>query len=146
MASSDRVSIILTLFMLNKLRYRAHFSYSAKQITWSRLLMQMYKVNDKQCRSRSVGFRSQLIWIYTICKDRTYTVSAGQGFISSEYHCTRTHHFRNTVRWQKVRMSGLRSIKQNIREHLAKTILYLLNDCKQPTSYDLQLESAFYSR
>ena len=37
-------------------------------------------MNDKQCRSRSVGFfRSQLIWIYTVCKGRVHTGSAGQG-------------------------------------------------------------------
>ena len=37
-------------------------------------------LNGKQCRSRSVGFfRSQLIWIYTVCKDRVYPGSAGQG-------------------------------------------------------------------
>ena len=37
-------------------------------------------MNSKQCRSRSVGFfRSQLIWIYTVCKDRVYQGSAGQG-------------------------------------------------------------------
>ena len=36
--------------------------------------------NNKQCRSRSVGFfRSQLIWIYTVCKGRTYLGSAGLG-------------------------------------------------------------------
>ena len=39
-------------------------------------------LNGKQCRSRSVGFlRSQLIWIYTVCKGRVYLGSAGQGFI-----------------------------------------------------------------
>ena len=33
----------------------------------------------KQCRSRSVGlWRSQLIWIYTVCKGRVYPGSAGQ--------------------------------------------------------------------
>ena len=36
-------------------------------------------LNDKQCRSRSVGFfRSQLIWVYTVCKDRVHLGSAGQ--------------------------------------------------------------------
>ena len=36
-------------------------------------------LNGKQCRSRSVGFfRSQLIWIYTVCKDSVYPGSAGQ--------------------------------------------------------------------
>ena len=34
----------------------------------------------KECRSRSVGFlRSQLIWIYTLCKGRVYPGSAGLG-------------------------------------------------------------------
>ena len=37
-------------------------------------------LNDKQCRSRSVGFfRSQLIWICTVCKERAYPGSAGLG-------------------------------------------------------------------
>ena len=66
--------------MLNKLRYHTHFQFSANQITWSRLLIQIHILNGKQCRSRSVGFfRSQLIWIYTVCKGRTYPGSAGQG-------------------------------------------------------------------
>ena len=31
--------------------------------------MDAHILNDKQCKSRSVGFfRSQLIWIYTVCK------------------------------------------------------------------------------
>ena len=34
--------------------------------------MQIDILNDKQCRSRSVGFlRSQLIWIYTVCKAKS---------------------------------------------------------------------------
>ena len=41
-----------------------------------------YKIqilNGKQCRPRSVGFwRSQLIWIYTVCKDRAYPGSVGE--------------------------------------------------------------------
>ena len=58
----------LTLVMLNKFRCHAHFQFSASQITWSRLLIQIHILNDgKQCRSRSVGFcRSQLIWIYFV--------------------------------------------------------------------------------
>ena len=40
----------------------------------------MHILNDKQCRSRSVGFfRRQLIWIYTVCKGRIYPGSAGLG-------------------------------------------------------------------
>ena len=70
----------LTLVMLNKLRCHAHFQFSANQITWSRMLIKIYILNGKQCRSRSVGFfRSQLIWIYTVCKDRVYPGTAGQG-------------------------------------------------------------------
>ena len=65
------------LAMLNKLRCHAHFLFSANQITWSRLLIQIPLLDDKQCRSRSVGFfRSQLIWIYTVCKGRVYLDSA----------------------------------------------------------------------
>ena len=47
----------------------------ANQITWSRLSKQIHILYDKQCRSRSVGFRSQLIWIYTVCKCRSYSFS-----------------------------------------------------------------------
>ena len=44
--------------------------------------------NGKQCRSRSVGFffRSQLIWICTVCKGRVYPGSAGQGLRSSHFY------------------------------------------------------------
>ena len=68
----------LTLVMLNKLRF---FQFSANQITWSRLLIQIHILSGKQCRSRSVGFffRHQLMWIYTVCKGRAYLGSAGQG-------------------------------------------------------------------
>ena len=39
----------------------------SQSITWSRLSIQIHIPNDKQCRSRSVGFfRSQLIWIYSL--------------------------------------------------------------------------------
>ena len=68
----------LTLVMLNKLRCYAHFKSSANQITSSRLLSQSPILIDKQCRSRSIGFwRSQLIWIYTVCKSMVYLGSAG---------------------------------------------------------------------
>ena len=68
--------------MLKKLRCHAHFHLSANQITWSRLLIHIQILNAKQCRSRSVGFfRSQLIWIYTVCKGRAHQGSAGLGLI-----------------------------------------------------------------
>ena len=70
----------LTLVLLNKLRCHTLFKFSANQITWSRLLIWIHILNGKQCRSRSVSFfRSQLIWIYTVCKGRIYPGSAGQG-------------------------------------------------------------------
>ena len=47
---------ILNLAMLKKSRCNAHFYLSANQIAWSRLLIQILILNDKQCRSRSVAF------------------------------------------------------------------------------------------
>ena len=71
---------VLTLVLLNKLRCHALSKFSTNQINWSRLLIWIHIVNGKQCRSRSVGFfRSQLIWIYTVCKGSIYPGSAGQG-------------------------------------------------------------------
>ena len=75
--------------MLNKKRCHTHFQFSANQITWSRLLIQVHILNDKQCRSRSVGFfRSQLIWIYTVYKDRVCPSSAGQGLTNIRSDCS----------------------------------------------------------
>ena len=66
--------------MLNKLPHP--LLLLANQIVWSRLLIQICILNDKQCRSRSVGFfRSQLIWIYTVCKGRVYLGSTGQALM-----------------------------------------------------------------
>ena len=61
--------------MLNKLRCHTHFQLSAHQIAWSRLLIQIHTLNHKQCR------RSQLIWIYTVCKGRAYLWPAGPGWM-----------------------------------------------------------------
>ena len=54
----------------------------------SEYLIQVVDTNSntewQTVRSRSVGFfRSQLIWIYTVCKGRTYPGSAGQGLMST---------------------------------------------------------------
>ena len=71
---------MLTRVMLNKLRFLTLFYLSANQITWSRLLIQIHMLNDKQCRSRSLGFwRSQLIWICTVSKSGAYQGPAGWG-------------------------------------------------------------------
>ena len=64
--------------MLNKLPH-PHLIFSQ-----SYYLIQVVDTlhNDKQCRSRSVSFfRSQLIWIYTVCKSGIYPGSAGPGLI-----------------------------------------------------------------
>ena len=72
--------------MLNKLWCHNHLLFSANQITRSRLLIQIYILNNKQCRSRSVGFfRRQLIWIFTVCKGRAYPGSAGPGLIICKF-------------------------------------------------------------
>ena len=52
--------------------------FSQSDYFWFKFLIQIQILNDKQCRSRSVG---QLIWIYTVCKGRAYPSSAGQGLI-----------------------------------------------------------------
>ena len=86
-------TFFLTLVMLNKLICHAHLSFSANQFTWPRLLVQIQILNGKQCRSRSVGFfRSQLIWICTVCKGSVYLGSAGQGLIEKSiiiFHTSR---------------------------------------------------------
>ena len=80
---------LLPLAMQNNLRCHAHFQFSANQINWYRLLIQFYILNDKQRRSRSVGFwRSQLICIYTVCKDIVYLDSAGPELMFSMLSAT----------------------------------------------------------
>ena len=84
---------VLTLVMLIKLRCHSHFQFSANQITWCRLLIQIHILNGKLCRSRSVGFfRSQLIWICTVCKGMAYTGSARQG-LKLKAHIIMDFHF-----------------------------------------------------
>ena len=80
---------------------------STQTNTWSRLLIQIQILNGKQCRSWSVGFfRSQLIWIYTVCKSRTYPGSAGQGLtIPRKYLlCYQKHPIKisDHHRWKKT--------------------------------------------
>ena len=50
------ITLFVTLVMLNKLRCHNHFQLSANHLAWFRLLIQIHKLNDKQCRSRSVDF------------------------------------------------------------------------------------------
>ena len=64
-----------TIVMLNKLRCHTHFQFSANQITWSRLLIKFtYWITN--------SFRSQMIWIYTVCKGRAYPGLAGLGLMT----------------------------------------------------------------
>ena len=71
--------------------------FTPNQITWSGLLIWIYILNGKQCRSRAVGFfRSQLILIYTVFKGRVYPGSAGPGLNIDKYAWTII--FRHTVR------------------------------------------------
>ena len=102
--------VILTLVLLNKLRCHAHFLFSASQITWSGLLLQIRILNGKQCRSRSVGFwRSQLIWIYTVCKGRVYLGSAGQGLMYIFVcHISNINIIINVVCWINIHIPMLR--------------------------------------
>ena len=53
----------LTIVMLNKLRCHAHFQFS----NWSRLLILIHILNDKQCRSRSAGFWGWLGGAKVLC-------------------------------------------------------------------------------
>ena len=84
---------ILTLVLLNKLRCHAHFLFSANQITWSRLLIQIQILTGK--------LQIQITWllqIYTVCKGRAYPCSTGQGLMTTFFgtnaiviarvHCT----------------------------------------------------------
>ena len=49
-------------------------------------VIQIHILNHKQCRSRSGGFyRSQLIWIYTVCKDRVFPGLAGLGLKRTQW-------------------------------------------------------------
>ena len=67
------------------IKCHTHFKFSANNIIWSRLLIQIHILNGKQCRFRSVGF-FQLIWIYTVCKGRVCPGLAGLGLISPHPH------------------------------------------------------------
>ena len=75
--SRHLILLNLILVLLNKLRCHALFKFTANQIVdinshtgteWQTVQIQI-----------SWLLRSQLIWIYTICKGRVYPCSAGQG-------------------------------------------------------------------
>ena len=56
----------LTLLMLNKDATPTSDFQQSDYLIW--VFNRIHIFNDKQCRSRSSGFfRSQLIWIYTVC-------------------------------------------------------------------------------
>ena len=75
----SNVSVNLTIVMLNKFHTILIFRQSDHLI---QIMDKNDILNNKQCRSRSVGFfRSQLIWVYTVCKGKVYPGSEGQGLI-----------------------------------------------------------------
>ena len=47
------LKMLLIHVMLNKLRCQAYFIFSANQITWYKLLIQIHILIDKQCRSET---------------------------------------------------------------------------------------------
>ena len=73
----------------NKLRCLAHFQFSANQITWSRLLIQIHILNGKQCRSWSVGFfrRSEDLDLY--CLQRQGMSEIGRSWVKFKNHLDR---------------------------------------------------------
>ena len=75
----------LTLVLLNKLRCHTLFKFSANQITWSRLLIQIHILNGKQCRSRSVGFFKPTDLDLHCLQNRTYPGSTGLGLTRMTY-------------------------------------------------------------
>ena len=59
------------IYLIYSWRYMVDRKQLPYWITWSRLLTHIHTLNGKQCRPRSVGFfRSQLIWIYTVCVNK----------------------------------------------------------------------------
>ena len=105
--------------------YHLNFSQSDYLI---RIVAIIHIHNGKQCRSRSVGFfRSQLIWICTVCKCRVYPVSAGQGLIKTPI-CIPTSFFFLFIFWQKQYMDwnlGPHHQKSGATDHLAsQTLLF----------------------
>ena len=104
--------LFLNLVLLNKLGCHTHFSFSANQITWSRLLIQI--LNGKQCRSRSVGFfRSQLIWVSEanwsgstlFAKAWHIHVSAGLGITRQYWYFS--HFPQKHMLWVIIRIASL---------------------------------------
>ena len=79
-----------------------------------------FKYLMTQCRSRSVGFfRSQLIWIYTVCKDRVYPSSAGQGLIG----CSALNHLRQPILTDFYKACERSLSNDQIDENLVQLVL-----------------------
>ena len=55
--SSHLTSSSLTIVLLNKLKCHSHFQFSAKQLIWTSLLIQIHILNDNKCSSKSFGFK-----------------------------------------------------------------------------------------
>ena len=109
---------------------------SANQIPWSRLLIQIHIQNGKQSRSRSVGFfRSQLIWIYTVCKGRVNPGSAGQELKTQEWKGETERYIRVWHMWihnNIYEVTQIKSISWNAafpRIHVFQVIHSSIGQC-----------------
>ena len=86
---------------------------------------QIHKLNNKQCRSRSVG---QLIWIYTVCKGGTHPGSAGYNQVNCAFLKEISLHFQIsgifTSNWSKsglavINIASLFTMSRQILFHVA---------------------------
>ena len=94
--SGEKLQNILTLVLLNKLRCHIFFNFSCL----SDYLIQIVDINSHtkwQTVQMEISWllRSQLIWIYTVCKDRAYPGSARQGL----KYCLYKFEFRIFKSW-----------------------------------------------
>ena len=88
----------------------------------------IHTLNGKQCRSRSVGFfRSQLIWIYTVCKSRAYPGSAGQGLkCQSQLHTLHTIFFFFVVDFNSsLAEQGMPCLNKRCRSRSGSTLFII---------------------
>ena len=65
------------------------------------VLIQIHILNAIRCRFRSAGFRSQLIWICTVCKGRAYPGSAGPGLTTNKKNGIHNHVVQGIVNLPK---------------------------------------------
>ena len=102
-------SLLFVFVMLNKLRCHAHFKFSANQITRSRLFIKFtcLMVNSADPDQ----FRSQLIWICTVCKSSTYSGLVGLGLTARHRNDFKIHGFCKRTAGALIRQHGYKTGK-----------------------------------